>query len=151
MITCNKKIEDILAEEGFYVCKITGHSMEPMLNCESDSVVIAPVSERLKKYDIALYRSGEKYILHRVVKVLPDSYVLCGDNCDFLEGEITDANVIGVLREVYRGEDKLDIDSRRYKAYCRRRVLGFYPRKAFRAVKRFVRSIAKKIFKKKGR
>ena len=151
MITCNRKIEDILAEDGLYVCRITGHSMEPMLNCESDSVVVFPVSERLKKYDVALYRAGERYVLHRVVKVLPDSYVTCGDNCDFLERGIKDADVIGVLREILRGEERIKLDSREYRAYCRRRVLGFYPRKVFRALKRFAYGMARKIFKKKRR
>ncbi len=151
MIASNKKIEDILSEEGFYIGRVSGHSMEPMLKCDSDSVVIVPASEGLKKYDVALYRSGEKYILHRVVKVLPESYIMCGDNCDFLERGITDEDIIGVLIEVLRGDERIKLDSRRYRAYCRRRVNGFYPRKFFRAIKRVVRSIAKRIFKKKGR
>ena len=32
---------------------------------------------RLKKYDVPLYRRGADYVLHRVVKVLPESYVIC--------------------------------------------------------------------------
>ena len=91
-----EKIEEIIARDGVYVCTTSGISMKPMLRDRRDTVVIAPVSGRLKKYDVALYRYKGKYLLHRVVKVLPDSYVCCGDNCITPEIGVTDADVIGV-------------------------------------------------------
>ena len=151
MFQDNEKIEKVISEEGFYVGGIQGHSMEPMLNCDSDSVVIISPSGRLEKYDIALYRANGKYVLHRVVKVLPDSYVFCGDNCDFLEKGIKDSDIIGVLSEVFKGEKKIDLKGRKYRAYCRRKVAGFYPRKAFRSVRRAVLATARRIIKTKGR
>ena len=66
------KIEEILQKEGCLVTTTAGVSMYPMLRNRRDTVVIRPAAGRLKKYDVALYKRGESYVLHRVVKVLPD-------------------------------------------------------------------------------
>jgi hypothetical protein len=101
----------------------------------------------LKKFDVALYKVGEKYVLHRVIRVLDREYVTCGDNCILLE-RIPKEAVIGKLIEVWRGEEKLDLDSPEYLAYVRRRVSGFYPRVAYRRARRMASNVKKKIFKK---
>ena len=75
------RIEDVLREKGLYVSTTAGVSMYPMLRDRRDTIMIRPAEGRLKKYDVPLYRRGEAYVLHRIVKVLPDSYVICGDNC----------------------------------------------------------------------
>ena len=139
------KIEEVIARDGMYVCTTSGLSMMPMLRDRRDTVVITPVSGRLNKYDVALYRYGNKYLLHRVVKVLPDSYICCGDNCITPEIGVTDADVIGILSEVWRGDKKLDLNSRRYKMYYKLRVATF-------GLRRFVRRMGGKIlsvFRKK--
>ena len=148
----NEQIERLLREDGMYVSTTSGVSMMPMLRDRRDTVVITPARERLKKYDVALYRSGENYLLHRVVKVLPESYVICGDNCITLERGITDAQILGKLTEVRRGEKKLKLDGFWYGLYCRYTVATFYPRRIFRKAKAAVCSAAKKLFcrKKKG-
>lgn len=144
-----KDIEKVLSEEGMYVSCVVGHSMEPMLHERRDTVAIVPVTERLKKYDIALYRAGEKYVLHRVVKVLPDSYVFCGDNCVELENGITDKDILGKLTEVWRGEDEMKLGGFKYGFYCRTRVLGFFPRKIIRRLRGAISRRVKRLSRKK--
>ena len=51
---------------------------------------------RLKKYDVPLYKKGDSYVLHRVMEVLPDSYIIRGDNCDQKEYGITDDQILGM-------------------------------------------------------
>ena len=143
-------IEKVLSEEGMYVSCVVGHSMEPMLHERRDTVAVVPVTERLKKYDVALYRVGEKYVLHRVVKVLPDSYVFCGDNCVELEHGITDKDILGKLAEVYRGEEKMNLDGFGYRFYCRARVMGFLPRKIMRRLRGAVLRRLKKTSRNKN-
>ena len=47
-----------------------GISMLPMLRQGKDSVILSPLPENLRKYDIPLYqREDGKYILHRIVEV----------------------------------------------------------------------------------
>lgn len=112
-------IEKVLEEQGLFVSTTVGSSMYPMLRNRRDTVIITPLNGRLNKYDVPLYRRDSKYILHRVVKVCPDSYVICGDNCIRKEYGITDGQIIGVMTGFYRGEKKIDMDGFSYKAYVR--------------------------------
>lgn len=112
-------IEDVIRGNGRYVSTTVGVSMYPMLRNRRDTIVIEPVDERLKKYDVPLYRRGEDYVLHRIVKVKPKGYIICGDNCMRGEYNITDRQIIGVLREFYRDGKKIDMNGWKYKAYCR--------------------------------
>ena len=73
------EIRRIIEAEGRYVSTSVGFSMKPMLRSRRDTVVIVPKTGRLKKYDVPLYAVGEKLILHRVVRVLPDGYNIRGD------------------------------------------------------------------------
>ena len=68
--------EDILARDGKLVYKTRGVSMEPMLRQNRDLVVIRVPSSRLKKYDVALYKRGDNYVLHRVVGVGDGHYLI---------------------------------------------------------------------------
>lgn len=120
------KIEEVLEQQGVYVSTTVGTSMYPLLRNRRDTIVIRPVTGRLKKYDVPLYRRGDDYVLHRIVKVTDTGYVICGDNCLRREYGITDAQIVGVLAGVVRGEKKLDLQGWKYRWYCRIWV-GIYP------------------------
>ncbi len=141
-------IEEIIERDGAFVSTISGYSMSPMLKDRRDTVVISQIAGEIKKYDVILYRAGGKYVLHRVVKVREDHYVTCGDNCAALE-RVPKDSVIGILSEVWRGEEKLDLTSKAYRSYCKRQVAAFYPRKTYRNLRKFAANIAKKIIKKR--
>ena len=75
-------IEEVLESEGKYVGLTRGVSMLPMIKSGKDVVVIAKKTERLKPYDVALYKRDDgAYVLHRVLKVVGKGYVIRGDNC----------------------------------------------------------------------
>jgi len=68
--------EELLKKDGFIVYTNVGFSMMPLLRQRRDIIEIrAKGPGRCRKYDVVLYRRGEKYILHRILKVLPDGYV----------------------------------------------------------------------------
>ena len=69
-----------------------------------DLLVIVAVKKPLERYDIPLYRrdSGQ-YVLHRIVDIKDDGYVMRGDNRDILEYGIEDSQIIGVLTHIIRG------------------------------------------------
>lgn len=150
-MNADKKIEEILEEEGVYVSTTSGVSMEPMLRDRRDTIVVSPVSERLRKYDVALYKRHDGYVLHRVVRVLPDSYVICGDNCVALEKGITDGQILGRLDHFYRKGKKISLDSLSYRVYCRYIVWTYYPRVAFRRAKAAAVAVFRKVFGRKRR
>lgn len=114
-----RRIEDVLKEDGMFVGTTVGSSMYPMLRNRRDTIIVMPYEGRLKKYDVPLYKRGSSYILHRIVEVRPDSYVICGDNCDQKEYGITDEQILGVLTGFYRGAKQVQMDSWKYKLYVR--------------------------------
>ncbi len=123
--------EHTLATEGVLFYRIEGVSMQPMLRQKRDAVVIRPQQGRLSKLDVALYRRDSgKYVLHRVVRVLPDGYVIRGDNCFFDETDITDREIIGVLTGFVRKGKERKANDRAYRLYARLWV-AFYPLRRF--------------------
>ena len=124
-------IEEILKRDGVYVSTTSGISMSPMLRDRRDTIVVTPVAGRLKKYDVALYKRGDSYVLHRVIKVLPDSYIIRGDNCIAREYGITDSDVLGVLTDFYRGNRKKSMNTLGYKLYSRL-IIAVHPLVSFK-------------------
>lgn len=139
-MSSKRQIEDVLAEEGLFVSTTVGVSMFPMLRNRRDTIIVMPYEGRLKKYDVPLYKRGSDYILHRIIEVLPDSYVICGDNCIQKEYGITDEQILGVLTGFYRGSKQINMDGFGYKLYvcvwCRlypiRKIYGRMRRVAVR-------------------
>lgn len=123
-------IEHVLEQEGVFVSTTSGVSMRPLFKHRRDTIVIVKPSGRLHKYDVPLYRSGDRYLLHRIIQVLPDSYVICGDNCLNKEYGITDADIVGVLKEFYRKNKHYTVENRGYRLYARIWV-AIYPLRIF--------------------
>ena len=123
--------ERTLQTQGVLFYRIEGVSMQPMLRQKRDLVVVRPREDRLKKYDVALYRRDNgKYVLHRVVRVLPDGYVIRGDNCFSDETDITDREIIGVLSDFVRKGRQRSASALSYRVYTRMWV-GIYPLRRF--------------------
>ena len=89
-------IEKELEEFGFYASNTLGVSMRPLFKTHRDMVIIKRPEEELKKYDVALYVCRGKYILHRVIAVLDDVYIIRGDNT-YRKERVPKQSVIGVL------------------------------------------------------
>ena len=111
--------EEILARDGQLVYTNVGDSMLPLIRQGRDLLVIKPKTGRLKKYDIPLYRrdSGQ-YVLHRILKVRPDDYVICGDNRWSREYGITDRHIVGVLTALIRNGKEIPMTDWRLRLYA---------------------------------
>ena len=139
-MTTLSTIAEVLEREGVYVGVTSGVSMWPMIRDRCDTVVVRPPCGRLRRFDVALYKRDDRYVLHRVVEVLADSYVICGDNCIGREHDIADADVLGVLTGFYRGETQVNMQGTGYRCYVRA-WCGAYP--ARRALMRLRRSLGR--------
>ena len=96
-----------------------GVSMLPMLRQGVDSVVLSPVPDQLKKYDLPLYqRNNGTYILHRIIKT-GDCYTCMGDNQFDAEPGLNRDQMIAVVTAFYRGERKYSVTHPGYWLYCR--------------------------------
>ena len=114
----NTSFEALLARDGHLVYKTRGVSMEPMLRQNRDLVIVQVPASRLRKYDVALYKRGEKYVLHRVIADRGDHYLIRGDNTFALE-HVPDAAVIGVMTGFQRKGKQHEATEPGYRAYAR--------------------------------
>ena len=114
----SSSFEEILEKDGYLIYTNVGDSMLPLIREGRDLLVIRRQTGRLKKYDVPLYRRDNgKYVLHRVLRVRSDDYVICGDNRWHRETGITDAHVLGVLTEIIRDGKVTSVTDRRYRLY----------------------------------
>lgn len=115
----NRNIEDAV-KSGNFVIHSHGVSMWPMIRNGIDSVHIEPVSGRLNKFDIPLYKDNRgRYVIHRVIKVTDTGYVILGDGLYEREYDITDANVLGKVTGFFRKEKYISCESKGYLRYVK--------------------------------
>lgn len=114
------EIEEKLKNDEEVSSLTVGISMEPMLREHKDIVIIKRIDRKLKKNDVPLYkRTGrDKLVLHRILKVTENGYVIRGDNLYIKECDVKDGDIIGVLKAFYRDGKYYDCEkSRKYKIY----------------------------------
>jgi hypothetical protein len=110
--------EEELQRHGVLVYTNVGYSMMPLLRQRRDLVeIVKKQPGRCKKYDVVLYKRTGKYILHRILKVLPDSYVIVGDHNYVREHNVKDDQIIGVLAAVVRDGRRIPVNDWRYRLY----------------------------------
>lgn len=105
--------ETELKTKGIAVFVPGGNSMWPTLKNGGQSVIIVPKTQRLKKYDVALYRTGESYVLHRVMEVTDTGYTMCGDSRFDFEYGIPESAVVGVMQGFYRGRKYISAEDKK--------------------------------------
>ena len=76
-----------------------GVSMMPLLRQGKDLFIVTKSNgERFSVGDVVLYRRPpNKYVLHRIIEVRRDDYVILGDNCVNKEYGIKDKDIIAVM------------------------------------------------------
>ena len=138
--------EEQLAKNGKLIYTNKGDSMMPLIKQNRDLLIIKPVNGRLKKYDVPLYkRDSGQYVLHRILKVRSNDYVICGDNRWVKEYGISDKHIIGVLAAVVRNGREITVNDRKYRLYVHL-WCDLFPLRAFivHAVHKLKRMVRKK-------
>ena len=125
-----QKIETVLLEKGVYVGPTVGVSMLPMLKNRRDTIVVRPKTGRLQPLDVALYRRGNDYVLHRVLSVTDDGYIIRGDNC-YADENVPEKEVIGVLTEFFRQDKRVLCTDKKYLKYVKKRLKTYKIRRFF--------------------
>lgn len=113
-----------LAEElnrsGVVVHTNKGTSMMPLLRENRDLMVIRKRGAGcFHKYDAVLFqRDNGEYVLHRIIRVDPDSYWIVGDNCISGE-EVREEQILGVLDEIVRDGKTIKVANKGYVLFVR--------------------------------
>ena len=104
----NTTYEEYLEKHGEMTYSNVGVSMMPLLKQGRDLFTVKKKGKkRCKKYDVVLYRRPpNSYVLHRIIEVRKNDYVILGDNCINKEYGITDNDILGVMtRYVHKGKE----------------------------------------------
>ena len=96
-----------------------GTSMLPLLRQGKDLFTVVKKGEaRCKVGDVVLYRRPPcHYVLHRIVKVCKNDYIILGDNCIVKEYGIRDTDILGVMVGYVRGGKEHTVKDIGYRCY----------------------------------
>ena len=141
-------VEKVLAEQGFVISPVKGDSMLPMLDEKKDAVKIVPATEPLKKYDLPLYRRpGGQLVLHRIIEVKKNHYIICGDNRKELE-KVPQRWIVGVTEGFFKDGKYIPVTDEEYVKYVKERCEFIENREIIqtRAVSAKKQPLAKRLF-----
>ena len=115
---------------------ITGVSMLPMLRENRDTVILKPIEKPPVAGDILLYRreSGQ-FVLHRVIRVTQEGYLISGDNQYELE-KVAPSQLLAVVGAFTRKGRSHTLREPGYRLYRWAWVKLFWLRKPYIKLRR---------------
>lgn len=136
-------MKEVIESGGEFTFYPHGTSMLPLIRQGKDQVVLVK-PENIKVGDMVFYqRDNGQFVLHRLVKIAKNQYVMCGDNQYDLEYGITDKHILAKVKAVIRDGKIVDETIPQYRSYVKK--LAF---KRFKMHTRlFLSKIKRKIFK----
>lgn len=142
-------MKETLDENGEVSFVSSGVSMLPTIRDRKDTVTLVKPQGKLKKGDVPFYlRDNGQYILHRVIYVNGDTYVMRGDNQWVNEYNIRQEQIIGVLKSIERNGKTYNVESKSYKAYVALLPAIRWIYRLYNAVKRRAKNFIKYLFKR---
>ncbi|MBN3490433.1 hypothetical protein JV173_02775 [Acholeplasma equirhinis] len=130
-------IEKTLLTKGFVVTNVYGRSMLPLLRENIDQVLIKK-TDTYHIYDVVLFKSNDKLVLHRIIKIKGDTYYITGDNQYKLE-HVYKNQIKGKMKAFYKEGKEIPVNDTEYLKYVKRITRT-----------RLLRAIIRKLSKKKG-
>ena len=96
----------------------SGNSMFPLFSDASDYAIVKPVSGKLKKLDVAVYRNNDGIlVIHRIARVREEGLFFAGDRQTALEGPLSPDRVYGVMTHYIKKGKKHSVRSPFYILY----------------------------------
>ena len=109
--------EEELNLHGGFIFTNVGDSMKPLIRQGRDILEITKRPDgRLQKYDIPLYKVGDKYILHRILRVRESDYIVAGDH-NYRKELVTESQIIGILTGLTRDGKQRNLSGWKYRLY----------------------------------
>lgn len=142
-----KSFEEILNEDGVLVYTCKGMSMYPLLRQNKDLLVIHKPDRELKKYDIVLFKSADRYVLHRIIKIEGDMITTAGDHNTFKDRSIHKDQILGILTSIVRDGKEMELQDPKLRVYGHLAVDLFVPKVFVLHTKAFGGRIIRKLKK----
>ena len=121
-----------------------GTSMLPMLRQGIDQVVLSPLPEKLRKFDLPLYqRDDGHYVLHRIVGIRDGRFTCLGDNQFVKEYDLRQDQMIAVVSAFTRDGRQYSVTDPGYWIYCRVWYYSRHLRRLAQHGMRFLRRLMK--------
>lgn len=139
-------IEQELQRNGVCYLPTVGISMAPLFYTHKKVVILERPDVRAKKFDIILFhRPDGRYVLHRVVKVMPDGYYTRGDNYLRNDAFVPEEQFIAILTGYYKDKKMVTTKNFWYRMY----VLFWGRPNPWRFLFQATRAVIRKLFRKK--
>lgn len=142
-MTENEKVERMIeiANSGKNVkIRGLGNSMRPLLHGGRDEIYLQAITEDkpLCVGDVVLYCVDDVYKIHRIMKIVPEGYIIAGDGNQFLEPPLKREYIYLRAIGFQRADRYISVENTGYRIYAYLwRVL--YPvRPVFRKTKAFI-------------
>ncbi len=138
-------MKEVIDSGGEFTFGPQGISMLPLIRQGQDQVVLVK-ADSFKKGDAVFYRRDNGlFVLHRIVKVKKDGYVMCGDNQYELEYGITDKHILAKMKAVIRDGVVIDENNKKYRKYIKRLPIRRFKKR----IRIFLGKTKAKIFNRK--
>lgn len=136
-------IDEVISGGGEFRLTPNGISMLPLIRPGVDSITLV-LPNNVQKGDVVLYkRDNGQYVLHRVMYIKKEEYVMCGDNQKELEFGITNGHILAKLKDIFRDGSAIDTRNKKYRKYFKQQM-----KKGRRLkIRRILSKIKHKIFK----
>ena len=114
-------IEQCLQELGYAVVPVRGTSMWPLLKEGKTRVQVeAKEGKQVRKGDIVLYRrKNGTLVLHRIIKVEDDTFLVCGDHQWKQMEQVQEEQILAVAQGFFKNGNYIDEKTWWYRLYKR--------------------------------
>lgn len=141
-------VESELRESGVYASVTKGRSMRPLFKTNRDVVILKRCDSEPGKYDVVLYRTRDgKYLLHRIIGVKENEFIIRGDNT-YLKEHVAKDRIMAVLTEYNRKGKRRTTSSLSFRLYSRLWNFIYPVRYVFHKTYILSNAIYRKIFKR---
>ena len=147
-ISSIKNDERKLAHEGIDIpiqITLNGHSMEPFIKYQKDTVTIIPINKNIKCGDIVLFqRNDGQYVVHRVFKIKESKVQTLGDGCLSPDAWIYRSNIVGKIIKIKKNKITVNTDTSLSRCFGIVWMKLLFIRNYYKYIRRIARNLVKR-------
>lgn len=113
------EIKELISSGHTVTIIVRGNSMNPFMVDRRDKVTIAPLSRKPRIGDLLLaYETlHQRYVLHRLIRIKNEIYVLMGDGNIKGTESIREEDILGIVTDIIRKGKHHSVSSSCWKSY----------------------------------